>query len=90
MDEKMTININLADRSYRIKVNSDQEQAVRQTSQIVNEKVLEFKKLIPGKDMQDYIGMTLIWLACEQKVPGQQVDMQKWKEGLNKIENLLT
>lgn len=60
-------NIQIADRQYRIKVNVADEQSVRQTIKIINDKIIEFKTNFPGKDMQDYIAMVLLWYATESK-----------------------
>lgn len=58
-------NINIADRNYRIHMSPDDEQTVRQSVKIINDKINEFKKQMPGKDMQDYISMVLVWFATE-------------------------
>ena len=43
----------------------EDEQTVRQSVKIINEKIVEFKTKIPGKDMQDYISMVLVWFVTE-------------------------
>ena len=56
----------IGDRSYRIKLNPKDEEVVRRTVKIINDKIIEYKTQFAGKDMQDYIAMVLIWLATEQ------------------------
>ncbi|HMR83026.1 MAG TPA: cell division protein ZapA [Niabella sp.] len=58
-------NINIADRIYRVQMSPEDEQTVRQSVKIINEKIVEFKTKIPGKDMQDYISMVLVWFVTE-------------------------
>lgn len=58
-------NISIADRNYRIHMSPDDEQTVRQSVKLINDKITEFKKQIPGKDMQDYVSMVLVWFATE-------------------------
>ena len=53
-------------RTYRIKINPSDEEVVRKTLKAINDKIIEFKTQFAGKDMQDYIGMVLIWYATEQ------------------------
>ncbi len=65
-NELIPVNIPIGDRTYRIKVTVDNEEVVRKTVKIINEKIVEFKTNFSGKDMQDYISMVLIWLATEQ------------------------
>ena len=33
---------------------------------MINDKILEFRTLFAGKDIQDYIAMVVIWFATEQ------------------------
>ena len=63
MQELIPINIVIGDRTYRIKTNSADEEAVRRTLKTINDKIVEFKTQFAGKDMQDYIAMVLIWYA---------------------------
>jgi len=58
-------NINIADRIYRVQMSPEDEQTVRQSVKIINDKIIEFKTKIPGKDMQDYISMVLVWFVTE-------------------------
>lgn len=66
MDELIAISAFVGDRSYRVKVNPEDEEVVRKTIKTINDKITEFKKLFAGKDMQDYISMVLLWYATEQ------------------------
>ena len=67
MEELIPIQIVIGDRSYRIKIEPSDEEAVRGTVKLINDKILEFRGQFAGKDMQDYIAMVLIWLATETK-----------------------
>jgi cell division protein ZapA len=66
MSELIAISAVIADRSYRIKIDPADEEAVRKTLKTINDKIVEFKTMFAGKDMQDYIAMVLIWYATEQ------------------------
>jgi cell division protein ZapA len=66
MNELIAISALVADRSYRIKINPADEEVVRRTLKTINDKIIEFKTLFAGKDMQDYIAMVLLWYATEQ------------------------
>ena len=52
MEELIPINVVIADRSYRLKVEPKDEEMVRKTVKLINEKVLEFKNKFAGKDTQ--------------------------------------
>ncbi|HRF16924.1 MAG TPA: cell division protein ZapA, partial [Chitinophagaceae bacterium] len=60
MNELIAISALIGDRTYRIKINPADEEVVRKTLKVINEKILEFKTHFAGKDMQDYIAMVLI------------------------------
>ena len=66
MEQLIPANILIGDRNYRLKVKPEDEEKLRKTVKIINEKIIEYKTNFAGKDMQDYIAMVLIWLATEQ------------------------
>ncbi len=81
------VNIVIGDRTYRIKVLPTDEELVRKTLKIINDKIMEFRSMFAGKDMQDYIAMVLIWYATqpqEDKMSEtQQNDFLKTLEKIN-------
>lgn len=83
------INIVIGDRSYRIKTNPDDEEAIRSTLKVINEKIVEFKTQFAGKDMQDYIAMVLIWYATQAGSPVSPSQEKAFLQALQKIEEQL-
>lgn len=80
----------IGDRTYRIKVASGDEEAVRKTVKTINEKILEFKTNFAGKDMQDYIAMVLLWYATEQSnETNSGIEQQTISDKLTSIEQTL-
>ena len=69
MENLIPVNILIADRNYRLRVKPEDEEKLRKTVKLINEKIIEFKTNFAGKDMQDYIAMVLIWLATEETPP---------------------
>jgi cell division protein ZapA len=67
------VNITIADRTYRVKIVPKDEEAVRKTAHLINQKMVEFKNAYAGKDMQDYISMVLLWFTTEQQQTGQNL-----------------
>lgn len=88
MAEMIPINIVIGDRPYRIKSDPKDEEVIRKTLKMINEKIIEFKTSFAGKDMQDYIAMVLIWYATQAAAgnPGLEKD---FTEALLKIEEQL-
>jgi len=90
MNELVAISALIGDRSYRIKINPADEEVVRKTLKTINDKIIEFKTLFAGKDMQDYIAMVLIWYATEQHAGTTAiVEKANLADQLNAIEKLL-
>ncbi len=86
MENLIPVNVLIGDRNYRLKIKPDDEEKLRKTGKIINEKIIEFKTNFSGKDMQDYVAMVLIWLATEQtetELPGYKADELK-----NKLQSL--
>lgn len=86
MTELIPVNIIIADRSYRLKIEPVDEEMVRKTASLINEKINSFKTQFAGKDMQDYISMVLLWFATEQKETGSQP--VQWNDASQKIDEL--
>jgi len=90
METLIPVNIIIGDRSYRIKVTPEDEEHVRKTVKIINDKILEFRSNFAGKDMQDYIAMVLIWYATqvtsEKKNTTVEGDEIQSAEALKKLE----
>jgi cell division protein ZapA len=89
-EELIPVNILIADRTYRIKTSPKDEEVVRKTVKVINDKILEFKTKFAGKDMQDYVAMVIIWYAT-QLTDGKNssVFSDEHAESLKKIESLL-
>lgn len=66
MQATIPLNIVIGDRNYRIKILPTDEESIRKTLKMINDKIVEFRTQFAGKDMQDYIAMVLIWYATQQ------------------------
>ncbi len=86
MSELIPVNILVADRSYRLKIEAKDEEMVRKTATLINDKIGEFRTQFAGKDMQDYVSMVLLWFATEQNQSG--IDIVKWEEAAEKLASM--
>ena len=73
MQELMTINVVIGDRTYRIKIEPRDEEAVRRTLRTINDKIIEYKTQFAGRDIQDYLAMVLLWYATQASSGGDRV-----------------
>ena len=90
MSELIIANILIEDRTYRIKVEAAEEELIRKTAKIINDKILKFKDVFAGKDMQDYVSMALLWFATEQNKTGaEMIQLAETSKKLASLENYL-
>lgn len=89
MSELIPLSAVIADRTYRIKVDPSDEVAVLKTLKLINDKILELKSAYVGKDMQDYISMTLLWFATQPTQASDSSQDGELKKGLQLLEQLI-
>jgi cell division protein ZapA len=90
-DQLIPINILIGDRTYRIKSLPKDEEIIRKTLKIINDKIIEFKIQFAGKDMQDYIAMVLIWYATQAASSGNNQQLESdFLSVLSKLEQQIT
>ena len=90
MEDLTPINIVIGDRSYRVKTLPKDEEVIRKTVKMINDKIIEFKIQFAGKDMQDYIAMVIIWYATQAvSSNNNSLLQQELSEGFKKIEALI-
>lgn len=90
MAELIPVNITIGDRSYRLKIEPEDEEKLRKTVKVINEKLLEFKTVFAGKDMQDFISMVLIWYATDQNASGnEKILLKETTEKLVQFEHMI-
>lgn len=87
--ELIPLNIVIGDRNYRIKILPSDEETVRKTLKVINDKIIEFRTQFAGKDMQDYISMVLIWYATQLKEDKSETISDELMESLLKMEKQL-
>ena len=90
MADLIPINILIADRTYRIRTLPEDEEVIRKTLKIINDKIIEYKTQFAGKDMQDYIAMVIIWYATQAAGNGASEEtIGQLTQQLQKMEGLL-
>ena len=86
MSELIPINILIGDRTYRIKTLAKDEEVIRRTLKIINDKIIEYKTQFGGKDMQDYIAMVMIWYATQASADSNPALQKEVADALLKME----
>jgi cell division protein ZapA len=90
MNDLIPLNLVIGDRTYRVRIQPQDEEVVRKTVKTINDKLLEFKTQFAGKDMQDYIAMVLVWFATEQNAAiSNQVNLDNVSSRLKTLEKMI-
>jgi cell division protein ZapA len=84
-DQLISINVWLAGRSYRIRINASEEEAVRKAVKVADGKVVEMRGHYAGKDDQDFLAMCLLTYATDIASGSQQDPVLQ-----NEIKNIIT
>ena len=90
MQELIPANIIIGDRTYRLKIEPEDEEKLRKTVKMINDKIIEFRSSFAGKDMQDFVAMVLIWFATEQNKTGtEKIQLQETSQKLTMFEEMI-
>jgi len=89
MQDLIPVNINVGDRTYRVRIDSKDEEKVRRINKQINDQIIDFKTRFAGKDMQDYIAMVLLWFVTEQQSNQSGSDNSEISTQLEALEALL-
>ena len=85
MDDKLSIRVNVADRYYPLKVESENEERIRKAARLINEKVLQYKQRYVDKDTQDFLAMAALQYVIRLiEIEDKEVD-SSLEEGLNEL-----
>lgn len=90
MNELIPVNVLIGDRTYRLRINAEDEEILRKMVKLINDKIIEFKTSFAGKDMQDFVAMVLIWFATEQnKFGNEKIQIKDTAEKLSALEEMI-
>ena len=90
MEDLMPVNVVIGDRTYRIRIEPADEEVVRASVKVINDKLVDYKTNFAGKDMQDYIAMVLLWYATQQKAADKQPQIgNELKTSFDQLESLI-
>ena len=85
MDDKLSIRVNVADRYYPLKVESENEERIRKAARLINEKVLQYKQRYFDKDTQDFLAMAALQYVIRLIEIEEKDDDRSLEEGLNEL-----
>ncbi len=90
MDDKLSININIADRVYPLRVDRKEEEGIRKAAKIINEKVVQYKQKYTGKDFQDCMAMATLQFVIQKSETEKRADNSPLVDQLEVMNDFLT
>lgn len=60
MSDKLSININIGDRLYPMKIEQADEENIRMAAKLINEKITQYRQKFSGKDLVDLLSMVTL------------------------------
>lgn len=86
------ISVIIAERPYRLSVNSEKEEAVfREASKLIKEKMQEYASNFAFRDKQDLLAMVVLQYAVDVVNAGKTVELQELlSEQLTKLDTDLS
>lgn len=89
MDDKLSIRVNVADRYYPLKVESDNEERIRKAARMINEKVLQYKQRYVDKDIQDFLAMAALQYVIRLIEMEEAEENDTVEKGLNELTEMI-
>ena len=90
--EKIPISVKIAERSYRMTIDPDEEEKVREAAKLINEKIKQYSESYAFNDTQDLLSMISIQFATSslrmEKTIGE-ID-EELANKLKKVEGILS
>lgn len=89
---EISIKINIADRVYPLKVNTEEEEIIRRAAKLINDRIKELQESYAVRDKQDLLSMCVLHYAtstlkAEQKVMHEDTEVA---EKVYQLDELLT
>jgi len=90
MDE-LTITVHIADRPYRLKIQRDEEEVVRQAVREINDKIRSYSSTYAFNDKQDLLAMTALHFSTTTlRLEDEKKDQEQYMiRRLEKLQELL-
>lgn len=89
---EITINIMVAERTYKLKVDSEKEERVRRAANTINDQIKLYAQAYAYNDNQDLLAMTAIQLATSEAMLKAELGFknQEMDHKLQQLDKLLS
>ena len=89
MDDKLSINVNIAERMYPLRVDRKDEESIRKAAKIINDKVIQYKQKYASKEVQDCLAMASLQFVIQKFDTEQRNDLSGMVEEVERMNDYL-
>lgn len=91
MDE-LSINVNLGNREYPLKIHRSEEARVRNAVQMIQARIKEYEQVYPVGDKYDHLAMSIMHIAGElaEMAEREQQQQQQIRERMQRLDQVLS
>ncbi len=89
MDNKLSINVKVAERTYPLRVYREDEARIRQAAKMINDRVLQYKQRYSDKDVQDFLAMASLQFVIQVIELENSQDMSPILDAVSAMDNKL-
>ena len=82
MEEKLSINVKIADKKYPLKIDRAEEEKIRKAAKMINDSLFLYKQKYGEKDLQDYLSMVVLQYATKA------LELDSKKDNINFFHNI--
>ena len=89
MDDKLSINVNIADRMYPLRIERSEEEGIRRAAKIINDRIAQYRQKYVSKDVQDCLAMATLQFVIQKFDTEKRVDISPLVEELEVMNDYL-
>ena len=90
MDDFLKININIAQRTYPMKIRRSEEEKIRKAAKVIDERILQYQSRYKDKDHQDFLAMSALQFVIQLLETMDKNDVNPFIEQVREINDQLT
>lgn len=89
MEDKLSININIADRMYPLRIERSEEEGIRRAAKIINDRIAQYRQKYVSKDIQDCLAMATLQFVIQKFDTEKRIDISPLVEELEVMNDYL-
>ncbi len=77
MEDKLSIKVTIANRHYPLRISRSEEEAIRKSAKLINERIKEYEQNYAVTDPQDLLAMCALQFANEASSKNKKAELDE-------------